>query len=73
MKTITDKADGAVTGMVLKDVPGVPPKMDSCPSCALAQRLPFKTGRTRATMQLELIHGDLVGPIPVESVSMDLC
>ena len=47
--------------------------MDSCPSCALAkaQRLPFKTGRTRTTMPLELIHGDLVGPgpMPVESVS----
>jgi len=71
MKTIVDMANGAVTGMILKDVPGDPPKLDSCPSCALAkaQRLPFKTGRTRATMPLELIHGDLVGPMPVESVS----
>ena len=57
MKTIVDMANGAVTGMVLKDVPGNPPKMDSCLSCALAkaQRLPFKTGRTRATTPLELI------------------
>lgn len=70
MKTIVDMANGAVTGMVLKDVPGDIPKLDSCPSCALtkAQRLPFKDGRTRATKPLELIHGDLVGPMPVESV-----
>ena len=70
MKTIVDMANGAVTGMVLKDVPKDVPKLDSCPSCALtkAQRLPFKTGRTRATEPLELIHGDLVGPMPVESV-----
>src|SRR5258706_5719515 len=70
MKTIVDMANGAVTGMVLKDVPGDIPKLDSCPSCALtkAQHLPFKTGRTRATKPLELIHGDLVGPMPVESV-----
>ncbi len=69
-KTIVDMANGAVTGMVLKDVPEDPPKLDSCPSCALAkaQRLPFKTGRTRAMMPLELIHGDLVGPMAVESV-----
>ena len=70
MKTIIDMANGAVTGMVLKDIPEDPPKLDSRPSCALAkaQRLPFKTGRMRAT-PLELIHGDLVGSMPVESVS----
>jgi hypothetical protein len=63
--------NSAVTGMALKDVPRDPPKMDSCPSCTLvkAQRLPFKTGRTHTTTPLELIHGDLVGPMPVESVS----
>ena|SRR5882757_8667292 len=66
---------GAVTGMVLKDVPGDIPKLDSCPSCTLtkAQRLPFKDGRTRATKPLELIHGDLVGPMPVESVGHCKC
>jgi hypothetical protein len=71
MKTIVDMANGVVTGMVLKDVPEDPPKLDSCPSCALAkaQRLPFKAGRMRATAPLELIHDDLVGPMPVESVS----
>jgi hypothetical protein len=60
----------SLTGMVLKDVPEDPPKLDSCPSCALAkaQRLPFKAGRMRATAPLELIHDDLVGPMPVESV-----
>ena len=70
MKTIVDMANGAVTGMVLKGAPGDPLKLDSCPSCALAkaQRLPFKTGRTCATAPLELIHGDLVGPMSVESV-----
>ena len=63
MKTIVDMANGVVTGIVLKDVPENPPKIGSCPSCVLAkaQRLPFKTGRTRATEPLELIHGDLVG------------
>ena len=34
-----------------------------------AQSLPFKTGRTRATTQLELIHDDLVCHMPVVSVS----
>ena len=55
MKTIVDMANRAVTSMVLNDVPGDPPKLDRCPSCALAkaQRLPF----TRATAPLELIHG----------------
>ena len=63
MKTIVDMANEVVTGIVLKDVPENPPKIGSCPSCVLtkAQRLPFKTGRTRTTEPLELIHGDLVG------------
>jgi len=62
-------ANGAVTGLVLKDVPEDPPTLDSCPFCALAeaQRLPFKTGLG----PLELVHGDLVGPIPVETISSD--
>jgi hypothetical protein len=49
MKTITDMANGAVTGMALKGVPDDLTKLDSCPSCALAkaQRSPFKTGRAR--------------------------
>ncbi len=70
MKTIVNMANSAVMGMVLKDIPGDIPKLDSCPSCALmkAQCLPFKTGCTCATKPLELIHGDLVGPMPVESV-----
>ena len=64
-------AKGAVTGMVLKDAPKDIPKMDRCPSCALtkSRHFPYKDGRTRATEPLELIHGDLVGPMPVESVS----
>ena len=37
MKTIVDMANGAVTGMVLKDVPEDVPKLDSCPSCALTK------------------------------------
>ena len=50
--------------MVLKDIPGDWPRLDSCPSFAFAkaQRLPLKTGRTRD-------HGDLVNPTPVESVT----
>ena len=34
MKTIGDMANGVVTRVVLKDLPGDPPKMDNCPSCA---------------------------------------
>ena len=70
-KTIVDIENGAVTRMVLKDIPGDPPTMDSCLSCtlAIAQHLPFKTDRTRMTTPLELIHGDIVSPMPVESVS----
>ena len=64
MTTIIDMANGAVTGLVLKNVPEDTPKLDSCPSRALtkARRLPFKTGRTRPLRPLELIHGDLVAP-----------
>ena len=71
MKTIVDIANGAVTGIVLEDVPGDPTKMGSYPSCALtkAQRLSFKTGRTRAMTPLELIIGNLARPMPVESGS----
>ena len=70
MKTMIDMTNGAVTELVLKDVPEDVPKFDSCPSCALtkAQRLPFKLG-ARALEPLEPVHGDLVGPIPVESTS----
>jgi len=63
MKPIIDMADVAVTGMVLKDIPEHPPKLDSCSSCTL-----FETGRTRATTLLEVIQGNLVVPIPVESI-----
>ena len=70
-KTIVDTENDVVTRTVLKDVPGDPPTMDSCLSCTLAtaQHFPFKTGRTRVTTPLEPIHGDIVGPMPVESVS----
>jgi len=71
MKTIVDMANGAVTGTVLKDIPDDLPRLDTCRSCALtnSQRLPFRNGRTRTTKLLELIHGELVGPMPMESVS----
>ena len=71
MKTVVDMAKGAVTGLVMKDLPVRVPTLDNCPACVLAKskHFPFKTGRTRATKPLELIHGDVVGPMPVESVS----
>ena len=71
MKIIINMANVMVLGMVLKDIPGELPKMDSCPSCALvkAQHLLFKTGRMHTIVPLEPIHGNLVGPMPVESVS----
>ena len=70
-KTIVDTENGVVTRTVLKDVPGDPLTMDSCLSCTLAtaQHFLFKTGCTRVTTPLEPIHGNLVGPMPVESVS----
>ena len=53
--------------MVLKDIPEDRPRLDSYPSCALAkaQRLPLKD-RSDAR---EIIHGDLVDPMPVQSDS----
>ena len=70
-KTIVDTENGVVTRTVLKDIPGDPPTMDSCLSCTLAtvQHFPFKTGRTCVTTPLEPIHGDIVSPMPVESVN----
>ena len=75
MKKIIDMTNGAVVGLVLKDSPEEPPKMDSCPSCALAkaQRLPFKTCRQhtkqRTLEPLDLVHGDLLGPcLPDQSL-----
>src|SRR5258706_16241919 len=57
MKTIVDMANGAGTGMNLKDGPGDIWKLESCQSCALtkSQHLPFNTGRTRARKPLDLI------------------
>jgi hypothetical protein len=68
-KRVIDMANGAVTGLTLKDVPNDPPKLDTCPSCALAkaQRLPFTAGAPTSE-PLELIQGDMAGPMPVESV-----
>ena len=70
-KTIVDTENSVVTRMVLKDIPGDLLTMDSCLSCTLVtvQHFPFKTGCTRMTMPLEPIHGDIVSPMPVESVS----
>lgn len=67
MDTIVDMANGAVTGMALKDVPGDTLKLDSCPSCALAKVQ--RPSRTRAMTPLKLIHSDLVILMPVETVS----
>ena len=71
MKSIVDMSNGAVTGTRPKDIPDDIPKLGTCHFCALtkSQRLPFNSGRTRPTEPLELIHGDLVGSMPVESVS----
>ena len=75
MKTIVDMANGTVTWVVLKDIPGDPPKMDSHPPCALAkaQHLPFKTGHKYARAPLELIHDDLCRWNPLAVASTDLC
>ena len=79
---IIDMANGAVTGLVLKDVPDDPPKLDSCPSCALtkAQRLPSKTRcprigtrprRPARPMPVESISRCKYGFIPVDGDSLD--
>ena len=70
-KTVVDTENSVVTRMVLKDIPGDPLMMDSCLSCTLAtaQHYLFKTGHTCMTTPLEPIHGDIVSPMPVESVS----
>jgi len=71
LKTIVVMAKGAVTGMVLKEIPKDIPSMDICPSCMLMKswHFPYKDRRMHATEPLKLIHGDLVGPMPIESVS----
>ena len=71
MKTIVDTENSVVTRTVLKDIHGDLPTMDSCLSCSLAtaQHFLFKTGCMCMTMPLEPIHGDIVSPMPVESVS----
>jgi hypothetical protein len=71
MKTIVDMANGTVTGMALKHIPDDIPKLDTCHLFTLtkSQHLPFKAGQTHATKPLVLIHSNLVGPMPVESVS----
>lgn len=44
--------------------------MDPCDTCAKGKqaRLPFKHEGTRATELLELVHTDICGPMPVESI-----
>ena len=71
MKTIVDMAKGAATGVILKDLPSDISKLDSCPSCTLmkVKCLPSKAGHMCALQLLELIHSDLVGLMPIESVS----
>jgi len=58
MKTIVDMAKGAVTRMVLEDIPRDIPSMDTCPSCMLMKlwHFPYKDRRTCVTEPLELIH-----------------
>jgi len=58
MKTIVNMVKGAVTRMVLEDIPRDIPSMDTCPSCMLMKlwHFPYKDGRTCATEPLKLIH-----------------
>ena len=53
MKSMVHIANGAVTGMVLETY------LKTCRgrAAAKAQRIPFKTGRTRATTLLKLVAG----------------
>ena len=67
MKTIVEMTNSAVTGMVPKDIPEG--WATARPALGKAQSFPFKTGHSRATTQLEIIHDDLVCYMPVVSVS----
>ena len=66
---VKEMANGAATGMAINDLPEEMPTLNNCMACAMSKskRLPFKTGRMRAKEVLELVHGDLPGPMPVES------
>jgi Integrase core domain len=69
MRVVKEMADGAATGIAINDLPENMPTLDNCMACVMSKskRLPFKTGRTRTKEALELVHGDLAGPMPVES------
>jgi hypothetical protein len=69
MRVVKDMAKGMVTGMAIHDLPNKMLALDDCMARIMSKskRLPFNTGLTRAKRILELVHGDLAGPIPVES------
>jgi len=71
MQTIAKMVKGAVTGMTTHESPDLIPKLDNYAVRALTKthRLPFRRGRTRTTQPLQQIPGDIVGPMPVESIS----
>lgn len=71
MKTIVNIANSTITGITLSNSPSDIPKLDTCTLCALTKVkcTPFKDGWTCTAEPLEVIHGDLVGPMLVESVS----
>jgi hypothetical protein len=55
--------------MAINGLPENMPTLNNCMACVMSKSklLPFKTGRTRAKEALELVHGDLADPMPVES------
>ena len=68
--SIVKMAQYTVNGMAISRNTEKDMVLDDCPTCALtkAVRHPFSGTRTRATEVLQLVHRDLAGPMPVESI-----
>ena len=68
--SIVKMAQYAVNGMNISSATGKGMRLDDCPTCVLTKsvRLPFSGTRTRASEILQLVHGDLLGPLPIESI-----
>ena len=68
--SIVKMAQFAVTGMTVSNSTGAGMTLADCPTCAITKstRIPFSGHRTRSTDILQVVHGDLAGPMPVKSI-----
>ena len=67
LESIRRMSKGPVFGIKLKDKPR---NASICAECAMGKqnRLPFYNAIRRATKPLELVHTDICGPMPTESI-----